>query len=476
MTSPDGVEISGSPKVPAWAVWTLCGLICALGWTLRSRHLDWGVPGLSEYRGKEVGFLHPDEWAVVEQVERVVQSGNPFDLRHPKYGPAHALLVAPMVRAAGVDAEDEPGLYLACRRLSVIAGTLSILVLFLAGARFHPVAGLSASLFYAVAMVPARDAHWADPDSLCAFFVLSTIYLGLRSLRNPTTAGFLAGGVCLGLGVATKAFAVFFVPIPFLVSFLVVRRDPPVADHGERDPEFFTARGFIRGLEFFTALAALTALALLTCREQALRAGRAVLEYIYRSNSGGTGHGKPLAFWFDLLESVYPLILKLVLAASFCLVLFSAAAVLISRRHSFREPVRRLRFLLYRKAWVFVGAFLLTSIPLLGACIFFRPVDFFFFLVHHANWAGTTGKFGLFPACASIPTYAGSLLPVALGWPLYMAALAGMLLGVWRREDKDLFALGSILPFFSYWRRTTITPCVFHFPFSPCSACSPAFS
>jgi 4-amino-4-deoxy-L-arabinose transferase-like glycosyltransferase len=65
----------------------------------------------------------------------------------------------------------------------------------------------------------------------------------------------------------------------------------------------------------------------------------------------------------------------------------------------------------------------------------------------HAPWAAHNGLYGIFPKPVSVPTYIGAVLPIALGIPLFVSGIIGIVLSIFGRKRANLVLIGCILPF-----------------------------
>ena len=91
------------------------------------------------------------------------------------------------------------------RGLSALAGAMTCLLLFLIGRRFGgEIAGRLAALFYGVAYLSVRDAHFAVNDVAMVCLVTLAFHFAARLLDGGRTRDLVFGGITAGLATATK--------------------------------------------------------------------------------------------------------------------------------------------------------------------------------------------------------------------------------------------------------------------------------
>ena len=177
--------------------------------------------------------LHPDELYVAKDVliQRIhvtwplqldnlldpEQSGlnprsadpNTGQLREYPYG-ALPLLVTDTAAAGlgwltGENWNASDRAYLVGRALSALLDTLTVIVVYLIGARvFSTRIGLFAALFAAFAPISIQLAHFFTTDAWLTCFVALTLYASIRAAESGSVRWFAAAGLCFGLAMATK--------------------------------------------------------------------------------------------------------------------------------------------------------------------------------------------------------------------------------------------------------------------------------
>jgi hypothetical protein len=193
-----------------------CIIICltiAIALYLRILNLSWGVPEMHPFSGRYMSNLYPDEPNMIEQMRGISQ--NIFDIKSFAYPPLQAQIGALLKWIFPIS--QTPGLYLLARSLSVMASILTIVALYCLGRAWSPGVASIAAAFLAVSMLSVREAHWANPESLNAFWIMLAILILFRAERLGTSAIFLLIGISIGLSICSKYFGGLFLHLPILL-------------------------------------------------------------------------------------------------------------------------------------------------------------------------------------------------------------------------------------------------------------------
>ena len=192
---------------------------------LRVIGLSFGLPFLSNY------YVRPDETLVI--VPALGSGTGGASLVYPGLLPALcAVLFGAYFQAArvfgGIEVASpaahfvlDPTPYvLIARGVSVAAGTVTTVVVFLLGRRLGPGGGLLAATLYATAPLPVRDAHFGVTDTLMTMLCAVAVH-GLVRFHGASPGRDLAwlthAALGLGLAVAAKYPAVALVPLATVV-------------------------------------------------------------------------------------------------------------------------------------------------------------------------------------------------------------------------------------------------------------------
>jgi hypothetical protein len=305
------------------------------GFWLRTMNIRWGLPDTRPYLNRMMDALHPDEQVLVQEAAELQQNGV-FHITSLRYPPIHAQLTATLGKLSGAGSTVQR--FILARGISVAAGLLSILAVYFLGLRWNRRTALTAAAFFSVAMVAVREAHWANPEPLSAFWVLLACLILFYLEKNSSPLLFILLGAALALGVASKYFAALFLHLPILAGFIA----------GPQGSLWLRLRR---------------------------NAGKIMLSYI-----------------------------------SFGVVIFLTLGIYI-----INDP------------GIFLQAY-----------------------ETHAPWAAHNGLYGIFPKPVSVPTYVGAVLPIALGIPLFVSGMIGIVLSVFRRKRADLILIACILPFWIF--------------------------
>jgi hypothetical protein len=317
--------------------------ILAIGFWLRTKEITWGLPDVHPILDRTMDALHPDESVLVQEANDLFDKGI-FHIETLRYPPLHAQLTA-------ILAKWLPGSgrlwqrFLEARGISIAASLGSLILLYFIGLRWKSSVALMACAFLSVSMVAVRESHWANPESLSAFWVLTAFLLLIRIEQSPRKSLYILMGIALALGIASKYFAALFVHLPILAVLLNSRTDPSLSIDGSRSSNFRKT-----------------------------------------------------------LQTIVPA------GVSFAVALFL----------------------------------------LLGIYIVQNPKMFFQAYETHSLWAAHNGLYGIFPKPTSAPTYIFSILPIALAPPVYLLALAGMILSIMKRRQIEITLIGGTLPFWIF--------------------------
>lgn len=206
---------------------------------LRLWNLDWGLPAL----------LHPDEHQYIGRAFLMLATGdlNPHYFENPSlmiyvtYGlylllsqQAQAFHVLAELLGAGVlDPRGDFLVVLAARSVSAVAGTLTVLVTYLAGRELfgRGAAALGACLL-GVAFLHVRNSHYATNDVLATLFLALSFLFAVRIYARGRGTDYLMAGLCGGLAASAKYNAGIFA-VATLLAHLVA-----VSGRGERFRSF----------------------------------------------------------------------------------------------------------------------------------------------------------------------------------------------------------------------------------------------
>jgi len=178
---------------------------------LRVVGLDFGLPYLSNF------YVRPDEALVVVPALRLFDaSAVPGSLVYPALLPTLcAALFHPYFWIAGGSAsslaahfaQDPSPYFVLARAISVTAGTVTALLVYLVGREFAPRVGLLAALLYAVAPLAVRDAHFGVTDTLMTMLATAAVYALLRyhgAAARYERRWLVLVAVTIGLAIAAK--------------------------------------------------------------------------------------------------------------------------------------------------------------------------------------------------------------------------------------------------------------------------------
>jgi len=211
------LESGGRPFVAALAV------VMAAGFLLRVWNLGSGIPFA-------VGI---DEPAIMTTVVRILKSGsfNPHFFEYPtgyiyvQVGTAIVNFLVGAMRHSwkAVEQVGPSDFYLWGRFVTAAIGTATIALVYRAGLRWGPRAGLAAAAVLAVMPMHVRESHFVLTDVPMTFAVVLTLVLSLRAAERPTLGAWLAAGAAAGLAAGIKYNGLMAFSMPLLAALAAER-------------------------------------------------------------------------------------------------------------------------------------------------------------------------------------------------------------------------------------------------------------
>jgi len=195
--------------------------VCVVAVVLAATALRWPIAShdVDHYVG-------PDEGEVVENVLEMIRTGD-FNQRHRGYPGLHFYLQMLPARArlaaTGLSISEHPRseFYLAARRMTLVAGALVSVVVFLAGRRFlSSSSAVLASTLVALSPLVFRESAVVNPDLMLSLFVSLSLLSSLRLVEHRDKWSFVLAGATIGLASAIKYTGALTVA-PFLVATVV---------------------------------------------------------------------------------------------------------------------------------------------------------------------------------------------------------------------------------------------------------------
>lgn len=118
---------------------------------------------------------------------------------------------------------DPSPLYLLGRVVSVIAGTLTVLITYFIGkAAYTAQVGLLSSFFLAVSFLHVRDSHFAVNDALLVLLVATAVLAAIKVIQYESPLWGVIGAGSAGLAFATKytaVFVIFTLTVAVIIAF-----------------------------------------------------------------------------------------------------------------------------------------------------------------------------------------------------------------------------------------------------------------
>jgi 4-amino-4-deoxy-L-arabinose transferase-like glycosyltransferase len=185
-------------------------------------------------------IYHPDEPTNIRVIQRIFKGDlNPHFFNYPSLffyinavayipyylygkftGSFHARIdiPEPISLTMGVTRIDDPFVVILSRLLTIVIGTIGILLVYLICKQFshEPLVAIVSALFFALNPTAVSLSRFITPDSYATFFVLISIFGSYLVLNRGSISTYLLAGFGAGLAASTKYNAVFV-----LVSLLV---------------------------------------------------------------------------------------------------------------------------------------------------------------------------------------------------------------------------------------------------------------
>lgn len=209
--------------------------ILAVAFGLRVWGIKWGIP-----QDPYWDTHHPDEkvgFSIIYDLSDGDGGLNPHYFVNPSWHyytlafttwlAGELRIVPTMEQLADEEAElsDITKIWLVARAVSVILGTATVLLVFLAAARLFGslLAGVMSAWLAAVNPVLVVQSHYITVDGPAIFWLLLAFFLLLFSLERPGVKYALLAGAAGGLAAATKYTGVL-IALPALIAYLFISK------------------------------------------------------------------------------------------------------------------------------------------------------------------------------------------------------------------------------------------------------------
>jgi len=215
-------------------------LIAALvfGAALRFYGLDWGRPNIFHPDEARISYALGDIDRQVREIEARAGRGEAvtllerLDAHNPHFFAYGSLPLLMMRGAQRLFARSDP--FLVGRALSAAFDTLTILLVYLLGARlFSRRAGCLAALFFSFAVLQIQLSHLLTVDVMLASLVTASVWFSARVMAEGRCRDYALAAASAGLALATKVTALpVLLPLLFAHGALLVRRGRPFSAAG----------------------------------------------------------------------------------------------------------------------------------------------------------------------------------------------------------------------------------------------------
>ena len=201
----------------------MLAVILLFAFGIRAWGSGFGLPAYTRY--------HPDEHALVERAAEILWTGD-WNLHRFNYPPAYAYVQAigyATYFLYGVTQElwqylptfTVPNYYQVGRLLTAVFGTLTVLVIYLAGRQLsNRRTGLLAAVLLSGGYLHIIHSHYATFDVMVGFWAALTFLFSELLRDTQETKWYLLAGVCAGLAGATKYNGAVALVLPILAHIL----------------------------------------------------------------------------------------------------------------------------------------------------------------------------------------------------------------------------------------------------------------
>jgi hypothetical protein len=172
------------------------GVVC-LAFGFRIYGIDFGLPGR----------FHPDETPKFNAIERMTafNTWNPSYFLHPSLLLYATIFVESIMHKLGVGWDFNSSVRLSGRVVSALAGTFSVLFVYLIGARLYTrFVGVVAALLLAVFPLHVTCSRYMKEDALMTLFFLMAVFVVIVAVKNNRPWLLILAGIAAGFGLGTK--------------------------------------------------------------------------------------------------------------------------------------------------------------------------------------------------------------------------------------------------------------------------------
>ncbi len=199
-------------------------LLCALAFLLRVLSIYW-----------DHGYsLHPDERAIVmiignislpQSISEFLSIQSPLNPHFFAYGSLPIYLLKFFIQLAALNNPDfQNFMYqlMVGRNLSAFVDVGTMVLVFLFGRfLFSKYVGYAAAFIYAISVLPIQTSHFYVVDVLLTFFMMGTLYCGLKFFATHEKKYLIASAVSFGCAISTKISAAPLL-LPLGIIFLLL--------------------------------------------------------------------------------------------------------------------------------------------------------------------------------------------------------------------------------------------------------------
>ena len=210
------------------------GLILLLAFLVRVWGVGFGLPAkhFIDEEGQIYGALYA-AYSRLQPVRFMYASFVPY-LLLAEYGTVFIIGKISGIYLAPFDflvayIRDPSNLFLLGRLTMVVAGTLSVWLIWKIGKKFYSkTSGLVAAGFLAIIFLHVKESHYVKQDVISTLFILMSFYLALLSVETKRLQQYLFTGVTLALAVSAKYQTLLIAPVLF-IHYYLTRKKPSLS-------------------------------------------------------------------------------------------------------------------------------------------------------------------------------------------------------------------------------------------------------
>lgn len=405
--------------------------------------IDFGLPGKYVFNGKPVPLWFPDEeWRVATIKYYLTPQAKMIIFSHP---PLQDFLVCALLLKERISTGTLPPdwlISLISRCISAFSVALSAVLLYLIGKRFGRIAGIVAAIAFIIAPITSVVGKDGKPFALSGVFLLMAIHFSLRVVEDQSPErNYKYIGRFLGLAGMSSYLSAFFFHLPVLTylfankartgDFLTRPNTGPSIAHHKRRPIVFMLVCMLFTVTFSLCLTF----------------GKPFMFHFGELIYNAMFHQKPFHFHLNTINILYAQLKAFSLLLLFLQILLFLYYVMRQRLSRFTIFGGLAFWEISYKHLVLLIVVILALAAVLNPL---SPLSLMKFIdnLHPEQASGPNGYYGLYAGPVSVPGYFSSIIPAAIGLPLYVLSAIGIIYVLMQGDLIKWLLLLTFAPFF----------------------------